>query len=333
MRILQLGFGTVGKENIRQLLKHGYEVAAVVGRNPHRIDLSGFDFKGKPPIIGDNLADSIAKSRANLILQATAFDADDMIHVVRQAAAGKCDIISVNPVIDLRDVSPELFNTLDLMAKDAGIRVIGVGVIPGFYSDILPLFMTGTCTEVTSVRFRRRADFSKWGRATTSAFGFGATLDAFERQVREGSLPLFRNLRQSANLIARELGWAIEKVEEIKTPVVSKRERNGLDMKVLPGQVGGVSHRFILHSTGSRSIDLEVGAFIDPAEDETLQMSVEIEGNPQLRIDLYGDILQSSGSIAGTSARVINSIEPLRAAEPGLRTTADLSLVHCTGRR
>jgi hypothetical protein len=56
---------------------------------------------------------------------------------------------------------------------------------------------------------------------------------------------------------------------------------------------------------------------MDPmGDDEKLEMSVEVEGNPQLRVDVQGDVLLSSGSVAGTSARMINSIGPLRTAKP-----------------
>jgi hypothetical protein len=334
MRLLQLGFGTVGKENIRQLLRRGHEVVAVVSRNSDRIDLDGFDFKGARPIIGNNLAECIAKSGADLILQATAFDPEDMIHVAEQAAAGGCDIITANPIVDVRDTMPELFGTLDGIARKGNIRILGAGVIPGLYSDMLPLLMTGACAEVSCVRFRRRADFSKWGTATLTAFGFATRPEEFERRIADGSITLFRALSQSACLIARELGWPIDTREEIKTPQVSGRDRRTPYIQAPAGTVGGFSHRVVLRSTRGRSVDLEVSGIIDPlGEDEQLQMSVEIEGNPQIKVDLHGEILMSAGSVIGTSARMLNSIDPLRAGKPGFRTTADLPLVSFAGLR
>lgn len=99
-------------------------------------------------------------------------------------------------------------------------------------------------------------------------------------------------------------------------------------MSVSAGAIGGFCHRIVIHASGSRCIDLEVCGLMDPmGDDEKLEMSVEVEGNPQLRVDVQGDVLLSSGSVAGTSARMINSIGPLRTAKPGLRTTADLRLV------
>ena len=40
-------------------------------------------------------------------------------------------------------------------------------------------------------------------------------------------------------------------------------------------------------------------------------------------------VLTGAGSMTSSSARMVNSIEPLAAARPGLRTTADLPLVAC----
>lgn len=336
MRVLQLGFGTVGRENVRLLRNQGHELVGIVTRNLDRQAVleqltqaqPGFD--GPLPIIKTDLAAALATSCAELILQATAFDPDDLVAVVRTAAAAGCDIISVNPIVDLRSLFPDLFATVDRIARDGGIRVVGVGVIPGFFSDVLPLVLTGACADISSIRFRRSADFSGWGRATMKAFGFGLGPQAFEQQARDGRITLFRGLWQSADLIAQELGWQIETGEEIKTPLVFNETRKGLHIEVEAGDVGGFSHRVVLRSAKQQSIDLEVTGFLNSqGSEQASAMSIEIEGDPHLRVDFHGDVLRPAGSRIGSSARMINSIGPLAAVEPGFRTAADLALVSC----
>lgn len=334
MRVLQLGFGTVGRENVRLLRQQGHELAGIVTRNADKQSVleqlaqAQPGFAGPLPVVETDLAEGIAKSRPDLILQATSFDPEDLVDVVRTAAAAGCDIISVNPIVDLRSLFPDLFAEVDRIARDGGIRVVGVGVIPGFFSDVLPLVLTGACADVAGVKFRRSADFSGWGRATMKAFGFGLTPEAFEQQAQDGRITLFRGLWQSANLIASELGWQIEAGEETRKPLVSERARKGSHIAVEAGHVGGFSHRVVLHSATRQCIDLEVAGYLDPrGGEEPSAMSIEIEGDPQLRVDFHGDVLRPAGSRIGSSARMINSIKPLATIEPGFRTAADLALV------
>lgn len=336
MRVLQLGFGTVGKENVRLLKSHGYELVGIVSRNVERqavrdqLALAQPGFDGPLPAIESNLANGIARSNANLILQATSFDPEDLIEVVATAAASRCDIISVNPIIDLRSLFPDLFAEIDRIARNGGIRVVGVGVIPGFFSDVLPLVLTGACADVSSVRFHRTASFSGWGRATMNAFGFGLRPDDFAQRAQDGRITLFRGLWQSANLIAEELGWQIATGDEIKKPLVSDRPRKGTHIEIAAGFVGGFSHRVILRSTRQQTIDLEVVGHLDAqGGDEQPVMRIDIEGAPQMRVDIQGDVLRPAGSRVGSSARMINSIRPLPLLEPGFRTAADLALVAC----
>jgi 4-hydroxy-tetrahydrodipicolinate reductase len=333
MRVVQLGLGAVGKENIRHLLNRGHEVVGIVDRQEvlDQIDLAELGFKSGDPILDVDLGKCLAASRPDMLLQATKYDPDDMIDVVTKAAAAKCDIVSINPIVDIREIFPETYQALDRIAREGGIRVLGVGAVPGFFSDMLPLFMTGACAEVSAIKFvRRNADFSKWGPAVIKAFGFGEAPELFRERTKNGEITLFRSLWQSAYLIAHQLGWPILDKEDIREPLVSERDRKADHVLVKAGNVGGFSHRVVIHSTDSRTIDIGVTGIVDPrGEDETTATSVEITGSPSMRFELSGDILLSSGSMASSSARLINSMLALVDAKPGLRTSADLPLIVC----
>lgn len=330
MRVLQLGFGAVGKENIRQLLNRGYEVVAIVDRREilDAIDLGGFDFKGTAPLLSENLAECLARTKPDIVLQATVWDPEDMIRVIGAAADAKCDVITINPIVDIRQIFPDVYAELDRTAVAGGIRVLGVGAVPGFFSDVLPLVLSGVCADVSSVRFRRCADFSKWGPSVLEKFGFGLTAEAFKQGAEAGKITLFRSLWQSAHLIAAELEWPVLDKEDIREPIVSDRARKAVHMDAPAGTVGGFIHRVVIHSTDSRTIDIQVAGFIDPqgGQEET-SMAIEIVGDPQMHVEISGGVLLSSGSVVSSSARIINSIPALESGKPGVRTTADLRLI------
>lgn len=333
MRVLQLGLGAVGRENIRQLLGKRHAVVAIVDR-PEVID--GFDpgdfafADAPPPTLSSDLAACLAATRPDVVLQATTFEPGDMLEVVRAVAQARADLVSINGIVDIQTLEPQLHAQIDALARGAGIRVLGVGAIPGFFSDMTPLVFSGCCAHVEAIRFRRRADYSKWGPDVMRRYGFGLSPAAFEAAAAAGQITLFKSLWQSAYFLARELRWSVAEQHEEKRPLISERDRQGAYVSVAAGTVGGFSHRVTLVSDQGCRLELEVVGHLDPdGPDEEPGMALEIAGNAGMRVEISGGVLSGAGSLTSSSARMVNSMEPLRSAAPGLKTTADLPLVAC----
>jgi len=333
MKVLQLGFGAVGRENVRQLVCKGHQVVAIVDTQKmiEGIDLGDSAFGDAVlPMLGSDLSACLAATRPDVILQATTFEAGDMIDVVRAAAAAGADLISINGIVDTETLQPQLHDEIDATAKKAGIRVLGVGAIPGFFSDVIPLVFTGCCSSVQAINFRRRADYSKWGPDVMKRYGFGLTPEEFGKATKAGEITLFKSLWQSAYFVARELHWPIVDQREEKRPIISARDRMGEHVRIKAGTVGGFNHRVALKSEDGRRLDLEVIGHLDPAgSDEEPSMTLEITGSPGMCVEIGGEVLAGAGSMTSSSARMVNSIEPLAAARPGLRSTTHLPLVVC----
>jgi 4-hydroxy-tetrahydrodipicolinate reductase len=330
MRVVQVGFGSVGRENLSQLAKRGHRLVGIVDRQEILDGIDPAGFEGEPPVLETDVAKCLASSKANVILLSTSYDPAHMLDVVTKAAAARCDVISANGIVDIVEIDPPLSQAIERTAVQAGIRVLGVGIVPGFFSDLLPLFLTGICADVSAIRFLDRTDFDKYGPDVMRRFGFGLAPEEFDAQAKAGTMLLFERLWQSAHFIAHQLGWPIVKTEEAKQAFVSDRERRGDYAQVKAGTVGGFSHKVVIHSTRSRRIDLEVIGYLDASgAEETPAMSIEIVGDPTFRIDLSGDVLLSSGGVTSTSARMVNSIAALAGAAPGFRATSDLPVVTC----
>jgi len=335
MRVVQVGFGSVGKENLRQLAKRGHQLVGIVDRQEilDGIDLAKLVVRGEPPALESDLAKCLARSKADILLLSTSYDPAHILDVVIKAAAARCDVITANGIVDVIEIDPQLSEAIEQAAKEAGIRVLGVGIVPGFFSDLLPVFLTGLCADVSKIKFLFRTDFDKYGPDVMRRFGFGLSREEFDAQAKAGTMVLFERLWQSAHFIAHQLGWPISKTEETKQAFVSDRERRGDYALVNAGAVGGFSHQVVIHSTEARRIDLEVVAYLNASGDEeTPALFVEIAGNPTFRADFSGEVLLSSGGVVSTSARMVNSIAGLAAVAPGFRTTADLPAVVCQDR-
>jgi hypothetical protein len=151
MRVLQLGFGAVGRENVRQLLGKRHQVVGIVDTQDviDAIDLGEFDFaEAPPPVLATDLVTCLSQTKPDVILQATTFDAGNMVDVVRAAASAGANLITINGIVDTEKLQPQLHAEIEALAGAAGIRVLGVGAIPGFFSDVVPLMLTGCCAQV-----------------------------------------------------------------------------------------------------------------------------------------------------------------------------------------
>lgn len=208
--------------------------------------------------------------------------------------------------------------------------MLGAGLIPGYLSDLLPVFMTGACARVESVEMKRVSDFSGWGPDVMRRYGFGLRTPAFDAGVASGEIGLFKALWQSADMIAATLGWNIVGEKEWKEPILSDRVRRGAHVSVEPGEVGGFRHAVQLEDDRGRYVRIEVHGLIDPKGPQELPSNtVTLAGQPGMKLTLEGEICTAAGALAASSARMVNAISRLSQSQPGLRTTTDLPTVVC----
>lgn len=333
MKVVQLGFGAVGRENVRQLLARGHEVVAVVDKvadlGPESLAqaCSGGAFA---PLAARDIRACLEAVKADVILEATSFEPGEFLRVVRAAADHGCDLVSANGIVNISRMYPQTHTEANQIASAAGIRVVGAGVVPGFLSDLLPLLLTGACAEVNAIEVRRRSDFSKWGQDVMTRYGFGLAPAEFERQTREGRVVLFKNLWQSVHMLADELRWDIGGSEELKQPHVSARPRRGDHMRIDAGTVGGFIHSVETRCAGDRRIRIQVEGFVEPqgpAEEPALE--IHLTGLPDISLTVGGGLLHGGGVMASTSATMVNILGSLHRVAPGLKSVADLSPIVC----
>jgi hypothetical protein len=333
VKVVQLGFGAVGRENVRQLLSRGHQVVGIVDKyttpDSQALSQAGLDAAARP-VIARELQECLEAARAEVVLEATSFSPQEFLSVVRTVAAHPCDLISANGIVNISRMYPEVHAEANALATAAGIRVVGAGVVPGFLSDVVPLLMTGACARVDAIQVRRCSDFSKWGKDVMTRYGFGLTAEEFERRASQGRVVLFKNLWQSVYMLADELGWRVTGTDELKIPHVSARARAGDHISIAKGTVGGFVHRVAATCDKDRRIEIEVQGYVDPQGDgERPALNIDLSGTPQISMTISGDLLHGAGVMASTSATMVNSIAALHRATPGLKSVADLSPVVC----
>ncbi|HQB31047.1 MAG TPA: hypothetical protein PLO86_09770, partial [Syntrophales bacterium] len=206
------------------------------------------------------------------------------------------------------------------LAVKRKVSVLGTGVNPGFVMDALPLFLTGVCEEVESLRIERVVDAASRRYPLQKKIGAGMTEEEF-RDKTSRKLMGHVGLVESLNLVAHHLGIPLDDVVETIDPVLAEKPVITAYFDLKKGDVAGIHHVARGIYKGEMPLllvlDMYVGA-PDPHD------SIVIRGTPniQMRID---------GGVAGdqaTAAVLVNTVPAVIAAKPGIVTVKDLPSPH-----
>jgi hypothetical protein len=236
----------------------------------------------------------------------------------------------------------------DMVARihEAGVRggasLHVNGIDPGFANDVLPLALTSVCQRIDEVRCYEIADYSTYYQPVVmrDLFGFGRPLEETPMIFQPGILSMAWGsvVRQIAAALDVTLDEPlVERVERVPADrdidTVSVRIPAGTQGAVrfeVVGQVGGVPRVVLEHVT--RTSPEQMPEWPQPPEGDGCYR-VRISGEPQLVLDLVhhgenGDH-NDSGMIT-TAMRLVNAVEAVVAAAPGLVSAAELPMI--TGR-
>jgi 4-hydroxy-tetrahydrodipicolinate reductase len=218
-------------------------------------------------------------------------------------------------------VSPSLAGDLDRLAVAHGVSIVGTGINPGFVLDVLVVTLSAVCSDVQSITATRINDLSPYGPSVLRSQGVGLTPEAFEDGLARGTVVGHVGFPQSIHMVAGALGCDIERIEEVREPIVSRVRRATPHVTVEPGHVAGCRHSAVGYRHGAPFITLVHPQQVRPElEGVTTGDTIEIRGSPGLRLSGSPEIPGG----AGTAALAVNMIPRALGAAPGLHTMVDL---------
>jgi len=216
---------------------------------------------------------------------------------------------------------PNLSRDLDKTAQKNKVALVGTGVNPGFLMDYLPVVLTGLCRDVKKIKVSRIQDAAARRIPFQKKIGAGLTLDEFEKEKQADTLRHV-GLTESMHLIAHQLGWPLDKTEDIISPVIAEQPITAGYKDILPGRAAGVRQMGRAYVRGNEVITLE---FIAAVAQSHPADTISIEGTPNIISTIPGGI---NGDIA-TCSIAVNAIDSILKATPGLRLVTDLPAVSC----
>ncbi len=327
VKVVVWGTGQMGTGIIKLVLeKEGMELAGVVSARSERegADVGSIIGAQKPMglAVSTDAKGLLAKIRPDVVLHATTSRVADAFPELEIALGAGANVISIAEEMSFpRCGSPELSDAIDALARKNKVSILGTGINPGFVLDLLVIALTGVCFRVDSITARRVNDLSPYGPSVLRTQGVGITPEQFHKGVADGSVVGHFGFPESISMIARSLGWEIERIEQTREPIVSQVARKTPFVTITPGLTAGCKHTGIGYMKGKPVITLIHPQQVHPGlADVTTGDYIEIAGHPKVSFSGSPEI---PGGV-GTEALAVNMIPQIINAAPGLYSMADL---------
>ncbi len=324
IRVVQFGLGPIGIETAKVILKKDrFELVGGIDIAPDKAgrdlgNVLGLDKKLGTTVSADAAA-LLSDLRPDVVLHTTSSFLDKVeSQLLTCIEAGAHVVSSTEELLYPFERDAGFSERIDAAARKHGVAVVGTGVNPGFAMDILPLALTGVCTEVRSLRIERVSNASRRRQPLQKKVGAGMSEAEFRDLAARGGIGHI-GLVESLLAVAAGLGWKPESVQEKLEPILADHEIHTDYFHVKPGQVAGIHHTCTATIGGKTVIDLDLKMYLD-AEDP--HDSVFIDGTPPVNMRIDGGIFGDTATVAA----LVNTAGRIGTVSPGLRTMLDLSV-------
>ncbi|OBY29345.1 hypothetical protein [Mycolicibacter kumamotonensis] len=343
-RVIQYGTGFVGTHVLRGILADPeLELAGLVVHSADKVGQDAGTLCGLDPVgveattDVDRMVGVEADVFAYFGAANFATPATDLL--ARMLASGK-NVVStaISELIYPPAARAEIREQIEQGCRDGSTTYFGTGVEPGFFSDYLPVVLTGGSRRVDSVRVYELATYGSGQNSDEVAFdvmGLGGPLDPPPPvSTKEG---LLANWGGVVAQMADRLGLQLDEITthaefnpadetfDYQGRTIEKGTVSALRFEIV-GRVDGQPRVAVEHVTRTR--DQEAPQWTRPLASSDAYRIV-IEGSPRLQcefqIDEDGDGLAAAYLI--TAMRVINAIPAVCEAAPGIVTPFDLPLI------
>ena len=327
LKVAVLGTGQMGSGIVKLLMrKQGIELVGVYAR---RADRAGADaaeavgLDGKTGVrLTNDLSGMLSAAKPDVVIQATCSKVEQAADEIKAAVQCGANVISIAEEMAYPAYeAPALAEEIHALAVENQVTVVGTGINPGFVLDLLVICLTGVCYSVESITAKRVNDLSPYGPSVLKTQGVGITPEAFKKGVMDGSVVGHFGFPESISMIARAVGWKIDRIDQTREPIISAVHRQTRFVKIEPGLTAGCTHTATGYMAGKPVIHLIHPQQVHPhLEDVQTGDYIEIKGEPDVTFSSGPEI---PGGI-GTIALAVNMIPQVAAGLPGLKTMADL---------
>jgi 4-hydroxy-tetrahydrodipicolinate reductase len=328
IKVVEWGTGEMGQGLLKFILDRprDIELAGCIVTNPAKDGKTVGELLGRPcdVVMSTDFEKVLAEAKPDVVCINTQSNLHEVTGQVHPAIRSGADVICIAEKISYPWASdPDWAETVDAMAKEQGVSVLGTGINPGFMLDALIVMWSSVCLRIDSIKATRVNDLSPFGPTVMKGQGVGTTVQEFEAGVADGSIVGHIGFPESIMLIARALKWEIDEIVETREPIVTSVERSTPHVHVAPGDVAGCRHIGKGYSKGELKIELIHPQQIHPhLEGQDTGDYIEIHGDPDVNMANKPEIPGGKGTYASTG----NYIPLMKDAPAGMLTVVDMPL-------
>jgi 4-hydroxy-tetrahydrodipicolinate reductase len=324
VRIAQFGLGPIGIETLKLAASRPWaEILGGIDINPALKGKTLGDLTGLPQLQGAHIFSSLAEMlqvhKPDVILHTAVSRLAEAAGQIRpMAEAGISVVSSCEELLFPRLRDPQLAHDLDQVCRLHGVRVLGTGVNPGFVMDVLPVCLTGVCSEVQEIHVQRVVDATTRRGPLQRKIGSGMDPAQFERLFAQDKAG-HAGLKDSAALIAHALNWPEPELVETCKAMVAPKDIHTPHVQVRRGQCCGLHQRCEAAFDGKVRLTLDLKMYLEAADPHD---ACQIVGNPPLNLLLQGGV---AGDVA-TVAALVHAAPRILKAPPGLLLMTDIAV-------
>ena len=349
IRVVEWSTGNAGRAAIAGIdARPELELVGVYVSNPAKVGKDAGELAGLGRTLGvlaTDDSDALLALEPDCIVHTAMADnrLPDALADLRRFLSAGINVVSSGPVFlqyPFGVIPEDMIRPLRDAAEAGGASLWVNGIDPGWANDWLPLLVTSASERIDEVRCYEIADYATYNQRDVvfDIMGFGKSLDETPMLLMPGVLSLAWGsvVRQIAAALDVELDELTETVERLPAP-------EDFDIScghIAAGTAAALRFEVLGMRAGRPVVVLEhitrLRADLAPDWPQPAGVScyrVEVKGEPTYTVDLQfmgedGD--HNTGGLKGTSMRLVNAVEAVVAAKPGLLTALDLPLI--TGR-
>jgi hypothetical protein len=347
-RVVHFGTGFAGTHALRGIINH--PELELVGLVVHSDDKAGKD-AGELAGVAPTGVIATQDLDAAIALDADAFCYMATTHGRLKVASGElCQILesgknvattSFGLLIHPGSARPDVLARIEKSAQRGGATLLSTGIEPGFFSDYLPVILSGCSQRIDSIRVYEFAVYESGHQSDQVAFeicGFGQPTDTLPPIVDPAGMSQWAGVVAS---IAEQLGVTLDSIETAYELWPAEKGFEYQGRRIEQGTIAGF--RFEIAGVVDGHTKVAVEHITRTAEDQAPDWPrglagdayrVVIDGSP--RLDCEFNFRDGDDHLAGgfniTAMRAVNAIPLLCQAEPGVVSTFDLPPVTGRGR-
>lgn len=323
LRVVSFGLGPIGLAAARLALqKTSLELVGAVDVDSLKVgkDLGDLLELGRTTgIVVEADADAaLARLAPDVVLHCTSSFLPAVEDQLRTAIRHGVDVVSSSEELLVPEQQhPELAQELDAAARAGGVSVLGTGVNPGFAMDFLAVIASAVTFDVQAVRCVRVVDAATRRLPLQRKVGAGLSKAEFHERLATGQFGHI-GMRESVALVARGLGFAVDRIEHEVEPVIAPEDHKTPYLVVKEEEVAGIRNQGFGYVGKRAVVHLDLSMYVgapDPHDE------IELESVPPIHLKFPEGI---PGDQA-TAAILVNNVHGVAAARPGLLTVLDVA--------